>query len=91
MSGEGFQAFRRHLTEQAYRVVTALAPHVGLDRLEKVERLGMPGPAKVQHQFGKRRERFWQARTDGEAAEGSHEAEPMGFLLRANPRLPGVP
>ncbi len=72
--GERGQPLRRDLPEHPDRVVAAADPQVGVDGLEQVARLGVPGPAQVHHQRGQGEQRLGERCADGESSECSHAA-----------------
>jgi hypothetical protein len=62
----------RDLAEQGRRVMPGRLPAGRIDRGEQLAGLGMPGPAKVQHELTQWAERLGQRSAHGEAADGSH-------------------
>ena len=76
VSREPGQVLRGHLAEQGGRVAARLRPPGRVDRGEQVPRVGVPGPAEVQHQIAQPGERFRQRGADREAADGSHAERP---------------
>src|SRR6516225_9337307 len=82
VGGQPGQVLGRDLAKQHDRIPAGLLPAGRVERGEQVSRVGMPGPAKVQHEVVQRSERLGQCGTDREGADGSHAERPY--------RLPGT-
>ncbi len=82
---EAFEALMVDLAEKAHRVPLAGAPQLGIDRLEEIQRLRVPRPAKVEDELPERVKLLGELRADGEASKGSHE---MVSLDSTNGLLP---
>ena len=63
------------------RVAPRRLPEVGIDPAEEVSGLLVPRPSEVQRERLEGSERFWQPRTDGEAAERFHDLTLSPFGL----------
>ena len=63
---------RKFLREQRDRLAAGALPGVRVNGREDISRLGMPGPAQVEHQAAQRGQLLGQHRVDRESADGSH-------------------
>src|SRR5690348_6565340 len=82
VGGQPGQVLGRDLAKQRDRIPAGLLPAGRVERGEQVPRLGVPGPAEVQHEIAQRSERLGQRGPDREGADGSHAERPY--------RLPGT-
>ena len=72
--GQRGQPLGRDLAQHLDRVAVAGLPERGVERLEEVTRLRVPGPPEVRHELGQGQQGFGQRRADGEPTESSHRS-----------------
>ena len=75
-SAELGEPLGRHAAEQAYGIAVRGGPALGVDGLEEVAGLGMPGPAQIARQVAERVKGFGEYGTDGESTDCLHELPP---------------
>ncbi len=78
------EPLRRHLAEQAHRVLAAGVPQLGVDGREQVAGRGVPGPAQVDGELLERGEVLGQDGADGESSNRSHGAHASGWNRAGN-------
>ena len=72
--GQRGQPLGRDLAQHLDRVAAAALPESGVERLEEVACLRVPGPPEVHHELGQGHQGFGQRRTDGEPTKSTHRS-----------------
>jgi hypothetical protein len=63
-----------HAAEESYGIVFRGGPALGIDGLEEITRVGVPGPAQIARQITERSEGFGENGTDGESTDRLHSS-----------------